>query len=116
MDLELLKQPLHSNQHGFQKRKSTETALSKTINTIESYTDKKKYCVGVFLDIQVAFDTISPQYIKTCLEKHVSGQDLIDWYDNYLTHRNLKAIIGDYEGEVSNNIGFPQGGVCSVKF
>ena len=27
-----------------------------------------------------------------------------------------RAEVGDYEGEVTIGIGFPQGGVCSAKF
>ena len=41
---------------------------------------------------------------------------MINWYYNYLVHRNLIADIGGYKGEVSIDIGFPQGGVCSAKF
>ena len=91
VDIELIKKPIHCNQHGFQKGKSTETAISKTVNTIEKYLDNKQFCVGVFLDIQGAFDTICPKYIKKCLQEHVQTEDLIEWYYNYLTHRNLKS-------------------------
>ena len=38
------------------------------------------------------------------------------WYYNYLTHRNLHTNITGYEGNVTIDIGFPQGGVCSAKF
>ena len=41
---------------------------------------------------------------------------MINWYYNYLIHRNLTAEVGGYKGEVSVGIGFPQGGVCSAKF
>ena len=76
----------------------------------------KKFCIGVFLDIQGAFDTISPQHIKRSLLEHGGDKDLVGWYYNYLTHRNIKAEIGGYNGEVTINIGFPQGRVCSAKF
>ena len=114
MDEDLL--PIHKNQHGFQKGKSTESAISKTANTIEKYMEQGKYCIGVFLDIQGAFDTIDPNYIKNKLLEHGGNTDLVGWYYNYLTHRNLKAEIGGFEGEVTIDIGFPQGGVCSAKF
>ena len=35
--------PIHTNQHGFQRGKSTESALSKTVNTIEKYLTQGKY-------------------------------------------------------------------------
>ena len=42
--------PIHANQHGFQKGKSTETAISKTVNVIENHMNQGKYCIGLFLD------------------------------------------------------------------
>ena len=108
--------PIHKNQHGFQKGKSTETAISKTVNVIENLMNQRKYCIGLFLDIQGAFDTISPLHIKQTLKQQGGHVGMINWYYNYLTHRNLLADIGGYKGEVSINIGFPKGGVCSAKF
>ena len=70
----------------------------------------------MFLDIQGVFDTIRPERVKEMLIKHGGDQSMVDWYYNYLTHRNLNANVGGYDGKVSINIGFPQGGVCSAKF
>ena len=64
--------PIHRNQHGFQKGKSTETAISKTVNVIENHMNQVKYCIELFLDIQGAFDTISPTHIKDTLLEPVS--------------------------------------------
>ena len=108
--------PIHKSQHGFQRGKSTESALSKTVNVIEKYMSQGKHCIGVFLDIQGAFDTIQPNYIRTKLLEHGGNENMVNWYYNYLTHRNLKTTVGGYSGEVTINIGFPQGGVCSAKF
>ena len=44
--------PIHRNQHGFQKGKSTETAISKMVNVIENHMNQGKYSIGLFLDIQ----------------------------------------------------------------
>ena len=59
-----------------------------------------KKCIGVFLDIQGAFDTIDPKYITQELKKHTNESDLIAWYFNYLTHRNLTSDIGGHTGTV----------------
>ena len=71
---------------------------------------------GLFLDIQAAFDTISPNYIKECLLDKQLDKDAVAWYYDYLTHRNLLTNITGYEGKVTVKTGFPQGGVCSAKF
>ena len=49
------------------------------------------YCMGVFLDIQATFDSITPEHIKNALLKHGFPVDMVDWYYELLTHRNLEA-------------------------
>ena len=112
----LLTSPIHPRQHGFQRRKCTESAISHTVNQIEKFIFKKQHCIGLFLDIQAAFDTISPKHIRDCLIEKDIDSDAVAWYYNYLTHRNLHTNIAGYEGNVTIDIGFPQGGVCSAKF
>ena len=112
MDEDLIKYPLHPNQHGFLKGKSTETAISKTINSIEKFVSNDLYSIAVFPDIQGAFDTISPEHARNALLKHGGHNDMVNWYYNYLTHRNLSSEIGGHKGEITIDIGFPQGGVC----
>ena len=112
----LLLAPIHNRQHGFQRGKCTETAMSQTLNQIEKFTLNKQHCVGLFLDIQAAFDTISPDYIKNSLLEKDLDTDAVEWYYDYLTHRNLHTDITGYKGIVTVDTGFPQGGVCSAKF
>ena len=61
MDLALEDHPIQKNQHGFQRGLSTETAMSKTVNFIEKHINSGREVLGVFLDIQAAFDTICPK-------------------------------------------------------
>lgn len=49
---------LHDNQYGFRPGHSTELALADAIDKIYSALDSSKYCIGVFLDLSKAFDTI----------------------------------------------------------
>ena len=84
MDLALEDHPIHKNQHGFQRGLSTETAISKTVN-IEKHINSGREVLGVFLDIQAAFDTICRKHIKASLLKHGADPDLAEFYDNYIT-------------------------------
>ena len=68
--------------------------------------------MGVFLDIQAAFDSITPEHIKRALLKHGCHPDMVE----LLIHRNLKTTYENFELEVTTDMGFPQGGVCSAKF
>ena len=41
---------------------------------------------------------------------------MVNWYYNFITHRNLHVEINGTSTSKTVNIGFPQGGVCSAKF
>ena len=41
---------------------------------------------------------------------------MVEWYYELLVHRNLKTTYGNFELEVTTDMGFPQGGVCNAKF
>ena len=95
--------------------RSTETAISNTVNYIEKSHRKNEHCLAVFLDIAATFDTIKPDHIrKTLLEKEVDG-NLVRWYYNYITERHLTLESNDYEIKTKVDVGFPQGRVCSAK-
>ena len=42
--------------------------------------------------------------------------DMVDWYYELITHRNLVTTYENFVLEVTTNMGFPQGGVCGAKF
>ena len=71
---------VHNKQHGFRKNKSTESAISETTNYIEKHMANNEDVIGVFLDIQAAFDTITPSSIKEALLKHNLDHRLVEWY------------------------------------
>lgn len=72
--------------------------------------------MGVFLDIQAAFDTIQPRCIQDALEEKGVDSLIHNWYYDYLTHRNVVTTYNNEEARGTISIGFPQGGVCSAKF
>ena len=69
----------------------------------------------MFLDISSAFDTIRPSHIKEEMMKRTDNEDLVEWYYNYLMHRNMNFEWQGATKRVSNSLGFPQGGVASAK-
>ena len=102
MDQALVGHPLHPKQHGFQSGKSTDSAISNTVNYIESFLFKNEYAVGVFLDISSAFDSICPEHIKRSLLNHGGDRDLVEWYYRYLKHRDLQFSLHGTKFECSN--------------
>ena len=116
VDQTLETMPISEHQQGFRRCRSTETAISNTVNYIEKFSKRNEHCLAVFLDIAAAFDTISPSHIKqTLLEKEVD-RNLVNWYYKYITNRHLTLESDDYEIKTCVDTGFPQGGVCSAKF
>ena len=116
MDESLRLYPIHHRQHGFMTGRSTESAISVTTNYIEQYLAHKQFCLAVFLDISAAFDSIDIDHVRRSLLRHGGPKDLVNWYHNYLSHRNLFAELHQEEASCSTGVGFPQGGVCSARF
>ena len=116
VDQALFYSPIHENQHGFLPGRSTETAISDTVNYIERILFQKKHCVGVFLDISAAFDSISIEHVRDSLFSHGVEPDLVEWYYHYLSRRDLQFSLHGSSITLQTNLGFPQGGVASAKF
>ena len=116
MDQALIHNPIHHKQHGFLTGKSTESAISNTVDYVERHVMNKQHCVGIFLDISSAFDTIQPGHVRRALLKHGGHPDLVQWYYNYITHRDIEISMHGVLSAFSTGLGFPQGGVCSAKF
>ena len=115
MDRDML--PIHHKQHGFTKGKSTESAISDTANYIEqTIFQDKHHCLGVFLHISSAFDSISIQHIRQTLLDHGGDPELVEWYYSYLGRRYLEVELHGDTMHLTTATGFPQGGVCSARF
>ena len=50
---------LSKHQYGFRKNRSTELAIIDFIDKITKAMDNGKFCIGNFLDLSKAFDTIN---------------------------------------------------------
>ena len=116
MDQALVEFPLHHKQHGFLTGRSTESAISNTVNYIEKFVMQKQHCLGVFLDISSAFDSIQPAHVRQSLLDHGGDPDMVEWYHDYITHRDIEVDMHGERTCFSTGVGFPQGGVCSAKF
>ena len=104
---------MHSKQHGFRSDQNTVTAISEVADFIGQNIFFSKQVLAVFLDIQAAFDTIDPKHIKQMLLSKNLDSDLVEWYYEYITHRNITVTINDTTISKTISTGFPQG---SAKF
>jgi ribonuclease HI len=112
-DTSLIEIPLSKDQHAFRKGRSTETALSNMTEYIESALLNKSFALGVFLDIQGAFDNVPPQSILRGLGEKNADTALLRWYGHYLCNRSIEVEYKGIKAMRHLTRGTPQGGVLS---
>ncbi len=105
--------PLSQHQHAFRKGLSTEVALSKTVNFIERNVYSDRTSLGLFLDIEGAFDNLNTQAAIQAMIRHHLPDSIISWYSTYLRTRTSCAAFGSCTQERALTRGTPQGGVLS---
>jgi Reverse transcriptase (RNA-dependent DNA polymerase)/Endonuclease-reverse transcriptase len=104
---------IHKNQHAFRKGRSTESALSDVVDHLESYALNKGTAIGVFLDIEGAFDNLLPEGVIRSLQQRNTPEPLLEWLRKYLVSR---FVAVDYKGVQKTRKlvkGTLQGGVLS---
>ena len=100
-------------QSAYRKYHSTESALLKVFNDINTAIDNQHECVLVLLDLSAAFDTIDHKILISRLENKygISGLAL-EWLKSYLKERSQRVIVnGTYSDPKCNSFGVPQGSV-----
>ena len=104
---------LNQRQYGFRPGSSTDAALLKVIHKIQTHLKANEHVIGVFIDIQGAFDNLPHRAIKTALENTPAKGKISKWIMNMVTNRNINLSLA--EETINRKIakGCPQGGVLS---
>ena len=100
-------------QHAFRKGKSTDTCLSEVVDNIEASIMRGKLALGVFFDIEGAFDNVRNSKVIEGLRAKGVPTDIINWYDFYLSNRFVQVSLGTLSRCRSLTRGTPQGGILS---
>lgn len=99
-------------QFGFRNNVSTEDAILAVTSDITKALDEGKKCLGVFLDLKKAFDTVSHEILLKKLENIGIRGIALDLFRSYLCgryqHTKVNNVISEKE---IVNIGIPQGTV-----
>jgi ribonuclease HI len=106
--------PYSDVQFAFRSGMSTDNAISAVCNIIEQATLRRKFALGVFLDVAAAFDNISIDSILRAMRKRGINPQIITWYDHYIRHRTCNTTIKGIKLIRALLRGSPQGGVLSV--
>ena len=103
---------LHTSQYGFQPNLSTELAILELQDRLTNTLNNKKCCVGVFMDLSKAFDTLDHKILLDKLNHYGIRGIAHDWFRNYLTGRSqFVTINGSNSVELPISCGVPQGSI-----
>ena len=105
--------PINPRQHAYQAGKSTDSALHQLVGRIEKALDAREYSLGVFFDIEGAFDNTSTKSVKTALNEWKANRMVSTWICAMLNQRIIQATVGDATITVHALRGLPQGGGLS---
>ena len=100
-------------QHAFRKGFSTDTALSAVVDRIESSILRGGFSLGIFFDIEGAFDNIMTSKVTEGLKKKGVPKAVVDWYGFYLRNRRIYLAMDKLEKCRQLVKGTPQGGILS---
>ena len=104
--------PLSDAQWGFQKGKSTLTALLSGTHDWLTQLDQNKEICCVFFDFQKAFDTVSHRRLMEKLKQLNLHPLIVNWLRSYLTKRQQSVVVNGTSSYPTHVIsGVPQGSV-----
>ena len=103
---------IHDSQRGFQRSKSSTTALLDTTHNWFQLLESGSDIGAVFFDFRKAFDSVPHRALIKKLENIGKNPLLLRWIQSYLTGRSQQVLV---DGETSDPLpvlsGVPQGSV-----
>lgn len=101
-----------NNQFGFRKNHTTTMALLHAIETCYREIDKNNYVLGIFFDLQKAFDTVDHNILLDKLQNYGIRGLMHKWITSYLSHRKQFTVVNDCHSQTCElSCGIPQGSV-----
>lgn len=91
---------LTEKQHGFRPQKSINTAVIQFCDFITKNWEENNNVIGIYLDIEKAFDSLNWKILINKLNALNIKQDAQKWIKSYLTNRKQQVEIG----YIKNNI------------
>lgn len=103
---------LFDGQYGFRVNRSTGLALTEVVNTILNAIDNKKHCIGVFIDLKKAFDTVDHTLLIKKFKYYGVRGITSKFLESYLSGRKQYVNYGEYNSiEQVIKCGVPQGSI-----
>ena len=112
-DTNLRLHPLETEQHGFIKSRSTDSAITVTLSYLEYPLMRKEYAVMCLLDFEGAYDSLRNDSMERALRESGADENIISWYKDFFYFRKSLVEIKGVNKEVYHTQGAPQGGCGS---
>jgi len=84
---------LHQHQFGFRQNHSDIHALIEVVETIYNYLDNKDVIIGIYIDLQKAFDTVNHDILLYKLYRYGMRGVTYNWLVSYLSNRQQYCIL-----------------------
>ena len=102
---------IYNNQFGFISNHSTSQALVNVLDRVYESLDKGDIAVGVYLDIEKAFDCINHNILLDKLKYYGIRGVAWNWFSSYLENRKQFVSVNYTSSVMVINYGVPQGSV-----
>ena len=103
---------LYKYQFGFRKNYSTSLALLEVVDSCYKNLDKGNKVLGIYFDLQKAFDTVDHDILLAKLHFYGIRGTLLAWFKNYLKNRKQYTVVNNVSSSIENvTRGVPQGSV-----
>ena len=108
---------IYEFQFGFRKKHSTSLALIEVIDNIYKQLDEQNFVIGVYFDLQKAFDTVDHKILLDKMYRYGIRGNLHSWFKSYLLDRKQYTSSGKLCSDLSDiKCGVPQGSVLGPIF
>lgn len=103
---------LHTNQSGFRKNHSCETALCQLTDSWLRHINNGRIIGSVFIDFTKAFDMVNHEVLLNKLEIYGFHSSCLDLFKSYLSNRSQSVLAhGELSSPINISRGVPQGSI-----
>ena len=103
---------IYNLQFGFRKNHSTNHAILSIIEQIQDTIKNNKFAIGIFIDLQKAFDTVNHSILLKKLNHYGIKNITNKWFESYLSDRQQYVSKNGHSSDyTTTKHGVPQGSV-----